>query len=75
MIHRFGRMYESVSIAQSVGLLPSAKDRQRLLAVVADRKRPLKHVQRAHVAIFSADRLPVQEVARRAWVKTGGRIG
>jgi Homeodomain-like domain len=35
---------------------------------VADRNRPLKHVQRAHIVLCSADRLPVQEVARRAGV-------
>ena len=32
------------------------------------RNRPLKHVQRAHIVLCSADRLPVQEVARRAGV-------
>jgi hypothetical protein len=68
MIHRFGRMCDSVGMAQTVCLLPPAEDRQRLLAVVADRNRPLKHVQRAHIVFFSADRLPVQEVARRAGV-------
>ena len=35
---------------------------------VADRNRPLKHVQRARIVLYSADRLPVQEVARRASV-------
>ena len=46
----------------------SAEDRKRLLAIVADRNRPLKHVRRAHVVLCSADCLPVQEVARRARV-------
>src|SRR6202453_2033279 len=68
MIHEFERMCESVGIAQTVCVLPSAEDRQRLLAIVADRNRPLKHVQRAHILLCSADRLPVQEVARRAGV-------
>ena len=36
--------------------------------IVADRNRPLKHVRRAHVVLCSADRLPVQEVARGASV-------
>src|SRR4029077_17998584 len=53
-------------MAQTVCLLPPAEDRQRLLADVADRNRPLKHVQRAYIVLCSADRLPVQEVARRA---------
>ena len=68
MIHEFVRMCESVSMAQIVCVLPPAEDRQRLLAVVADRNRPLKHVQRARIVLYSADHLPVQEVARRAGV-------
>ncbi len=55
-------------MAQTVCVLPPAEDRERLLAVVADRNRPLKHVQRARIVLCSADRLPVQEVARRASV-------
>src|SRR5258708_2447537 len=66
MIHEFVRMCESVGMAQTVCVLPPAEDRERLLAVVADRNRPLKHVQRARIVLYSADRLPVQEVARRA---------
>jgi hypothetical protein len=38
------------------------------VAIVADRNRPLKHVQRARIVLCSADRLSVQEVARRASV-------
>jgi transposase len=68
MIHEFVRMCESVGMAQTVCVLPAAEDRERLLAIVADRNRPLKHVQRAHILLCSADRLPVQEVARRASV-------
>jgi hypothetical protein len=48
MIHEFVRMCESVGMAQTVCVLPPAEDRERLLAIVADRNRPLKHVQRAH---------------------------
>ena len=50
------------------GLKPST---QRLLAIVADRNRPLKHVQRAHIVLFSADRLAVPEVARRGLSNRG----
>jgi Homeodomain-like domain len=53
-------------MAQTVCVLPPAEDRERLLAIVADRNRPLKHVRRAQIVLCSADRLPVQEVARRA---------
>jgi len=51
-------------MAQSVCVLPPAEDRVRLLAIMADPNRPLKHVQRAHIVLCSADRLPVQAVAR-----------
>jgi Homeodomain-like domain len=54
--------------AQTVCVLPRAEDLERLLAVVADRNRPLKHVQRARIVLYSADRLPVRGVARRASV-------
>src|SRR5208283_2524022 len=37
-------------------------------AIAVDRSRPLKHIQRAKIVLFSADRLPVLEVARRAGV-------
>jgi DNA invertase Pin-like site-specific DNA recombinase len=68
MIHERRRTCESVGMVQSVCVLPPAEDRERLLAIVADRNRPLKHVQRAHIILFSADRLPVLEIARRAGV-------
>ena len=47
---------------------PPPEDRERLLAIVADRNRPLKHVQRANIILRSAERLPVLEVARRTGV-------
>jgi transposase len=47
-------------------LLPD--DRERLAFVIADRNRPQKHVQRARIILHSDERLPVQEVARRAGV-------
>jgi hypothetical protein len=37
-------------------------------AIIDDRNRPLKHIQRAQIILFSADRLPVLQVARRAGV-------
>ena len=43
-------------------------DRARLEAIVNDRNRPLKHVQRARIVLLSADRLPVLQVAVRAGV-------
>ena len=37
----------------------------RLAAIVGDRNRPQKHVQRARIVLLSADRLPVLAVARQ----------
>ena len=49
-------------------MIVGADDRVRLTAVVGDRSRPLKHVQRARVVLHSAERLPVLDVARRVGV-------
>jgi transposase len=50
-------------MAQTVNVIVSEKDRQRLAAIVSDRSRPLKHIQRARIVLRSAERLNVQEVA------------
>src|ERR1700716_2291533 len=55
-------------MAQTVSVIVTAEERVRLAAIVGDRNRPLKHVQRARIVLHSADRLPVLEVARRASV-------
>jgi transposase len=55
-------------MAQEVCVIVGTDDRARLTAVVGDRSRPLKHVQRARIVLHSAERLPVLEVARRAGV-------
>ncbi len=55
-------------MAQDICVIVGAEDRERLAAVVGDRSRPLKHIQRARIVRYSADRLPVAEVARRAGV-------
>src|SRR5437868_14369147 len=55
-------------MAQTVSVIVSAEERVRLAAIVGDRSRPLKHVQRARIVLHSANRLPVLEVARRASV-------
>jgi len=52
-------------MAQTVCILLSDGDRTRLAAIVGDRNRPQKHVQRARIVLLSADRLPVLAVARR----------
>src|ERR1700676_339745 len=55
-------------MAQTVSVIITAEERARLAAIVGDRSRPLKHVQRAGIVLHSADRLPVLAVARRAGV-------
>jgi hypothetical protein len=55
-------------MAQTVCVLPSAVDIERLKRIVGDRNNPRKHVQRAKIVLLSVDRLPVLEVARRAGV-------
>jgi transposase len=52
-------------MAQVVSILVSSEDRARLAAVVGDRNRPQKHVQRARIILLSSDRVPIVEVARQ----------
>src|SRR5947207_13957025 len=61
-------------MAQTVSVIVSAEERVRLAAIVGDRSRPLKHVQRARIVLHAADRLPVPEVARRASVTPPGGL-
>jgi len=55
-------------MAQTVSVIVGTEDCARLIAVLGDRNRPLKHVQRAKIVLLSAERLPVLEVAHRAGV-------
>jgi len=55
-------------MAQELCVLVSDEDRAHLEAIIGDRNRPLKHVQRAHIILLSAERLPVLQVARGAGV-------
>jgi len=55
-------------MAQTVCVIVSAEDRARLAAIIGDRSRPLKHLQRARIVLQSADRLPALEISRRAGV-------
>ena len=49
-------------MAQTVCVIVSVEDRARLAAVIGDRNRPQKHVARARIVLFSADRLPVLRI-------------
>jgi hypothetical protein len=55
-------------MAQSVSILLSAEDRERLSAIIVDRKSPLKHIQRANIVLLSAEKLSVLEVSRRSGI-------
>src|SRR5947207_15518697 len=53
-------------MAQDVCVIVSAEDRARLAAIIDDRNRQLKHIQRAQIILCSGDRLPVVQVEQRA---------
>ena len=55
-------------MAQTVSVILPAEDRSQLAAVIGDRNRAQKHVRRAQIILYSADRLPVLDVARRSGV-------
>ncbi|GEO36460.1 hypothetical protein SAE02_06080 [Skermanella aerolata] len=55
-------------MAQTISVIVSPEDRARLAAVIGDRNRPLKHVQRIRIVLLSADCLPVLEIARQVGV-------
>ena len=55
-------------MAQDVCVLVNADDRARLAAIAGSGNRPYRHVVRSRIILQSAERLPVQEVARRAGV-------
>src|ERR1700739_2397762 len=46
----------------------SAAERGQVAAIAADRNRPRKHIERAHIVLGSADRHAVQQVAQRIGV-------
>ena len=57
-----------LAMAQTLCPLVSAEDRARLEAIAADRNRPQKHAARARIILYSAERLDVAGVARRAGI-------
>jgi len=56
-------------MAQTVCVILSSSDRQMLEAIVADRNRPQKHVERARVVLAAAERGPVQPMATRLGIR------
>jgi hypothetical protein len=55
-------------MAQTVSVIIGVDDRERLTAVVGDRNRPHKHIQRARIVLLSAERLPVLTMAGQVGV-------
>jgi transposase len=55
-------------MAQTICVFLTPSNRRMLEAIVADRNRPRKHVERAQVVLASAERGPVQAVATRLGV-------
>src|SRR5215204_1524468 len=55
-------------MAQTSCVILMRGDRERLAAIISDRNRPQKHVQRARIIVHSDERLSVLEVARRVGV-------
>jgi hypothetical protein len=53
-------------MAQTVSVIVSTEDRARLTAIVEDRNRPQKHVQRARIILLSAARGTVLDIARQS---------
>ena len=55
-------------MAQQVCVVLSTAEREQLAAIVADRNRRRKHVERAGIVLASADRHSAQQVAQRIGV-------
>ena len=51
-------------MAQGVCVVVNTAERERLAAIVADRNRPRKHIERARIVLASADRHSAQRVAQ-----------
>ena len=59
-------------MAQTICVIISAAERERLQAIVEDRNRPQKHVERAGIVLASADRGPAQQVLGVSRRQCGG---
>lgn len=55
-------------MAQTVCVLVSAPDKQRLEAITLDRNRPRKHMERARVVLASVGSGPVQQIATQVGI-------
>jgi Homeodomain-like domain len=62
------RLCDSSRMAQIVCVVVGANARTRLAAIINDRSRPLRYVQRARIVLLWAERLPVLEIAHQVGV-------
>ena len=56
-------MCDAGPMAQTVCVIVSAADRERLQAIIGDRNQSRKHMERARIVLASAEREPAQRVA------------
>ena len=56
------------AMAQTVCVVVDGAERERLVAIVADRNRPRKHVERARIVFASVDQESAHHVAQRIGV-------
>ena len=56
-------------MAQTICVLVSTRDKQRLEAIASDRNRPQKHAERARVVLASMADDPVQRAAAQLGVR------
>ena len=68
VIHKCSEPCDSGGMAQTVCVIVSASDRRRLTALVGDRRRQRKHVERARIVLASAGCPPVQQIAEAVGV-------
>jgi len=61
-------MCDAGPMAQTICVIVSAADRDRLQAIIGDRNQPRKHMERARIVLASAEREPAQRVAARVGV-------
>ena len=55
-------------MAQTVRVIVSTADRDRLQAIVGERNQPRKHMDRARIVLAFGERKPAQQVAARVGV-------
>src|SRR5215472_5677494 len=67
-------MCDAGPMAQTVCVILSVADRERLQGIADDRNQLRKHVERARIVLASAERKPAQRVAAHA-VSTDRRYG